>query len=325
MYQFAVIGAGQIGSRHLQALAKLDVDCKISVIDPSDASLETAEQRYRQLPVNPRVESIHFCNSIEQLPLQLDYVVLATSANVRLSVMQALLARCRVSALVLEKVLYTRIGDYAEATALLQSKSVKTWVNCTRRTYPSYIELRQLFAGERIRHFEVSGGEWGLGCNAIHFIDLLAFLSGDDHLSAVDVHGLDAGFIDSKRSSFLEFTGTCSGRMAKGAEFSLKALRGSTMKRLIEVRSDQSTAIIDEQAGSLLLWRETTGVWENRVFHSPFTSDAMTSIAASVLETGKTDLPAHDESCGLHLPFLQALLRHTGRDPLDVNSECAIT
>ncbi|MCV3262394.1 Gfo/Idh/MocA family oxidoreductase [Vibrio harveyi] len=44
-----IIGAGQLGSRHLQALAQLDDKFSIYVLDPFEQSLEVAKQRYQEV------------------------------------------------------------------------------------------------------------------------------------------------------------------------------------------------------------------------------------------------------------------------------------
>ena len=49
-YKIFIIGAGQIGSRHLQALRAVRIPLKISVIDPSTESLDLAKQRYEEMP-----------------------------------------------------------------------------------------------------------------------------------------------------------------------------------------------------------------------------------------------------------------------------------
>ena len=40
-----IMGAGQIGSRHLQALCHLENPTRIDLVDPSDESLKTGEQK----------------------------------------------------------------------------------------------------------------------------------------------------------------------------------------------------------------------------------------------------------------------------------------
>ena len=55
MHQIAIIGAGQLGSRHLQGLAKLQLPCQVHVVDPSPKSLEVARQRFAETPPSPHV------------------------------------------------------------------------------------------------------------------------------------------------------------------------------------------------------------------------------------------------------------------------------
>jgi predicted dehydrogenase len=46
MINIAIIGAGQIGSRHLQALSYLEEHAVIQVVDPLEQSRKTAEERF---------------------------------------------------------------------------------------------------------------------------------------------------------------------------------------------------------------------------------------------------------------------------------------
>ena len=45
----AIIGGGQIGSRHLQGLAKLSKQFQIYVVDPDKQALSIAKQRYLEV------------------------------------------------------------------------------------------------------------------------------------------------------------------------------------------------------------------------------------------------------------------------------------
>ena len=144
--QIAIIGAGQLGSRHLQGLAKLQLECEITVIDPMSASLAVARQRFDEMPVNPAMRGVRYQTEIGDLPLDLDLVIIATTADIRLAVMESLLAHSKVRCLLLEKVLFQDLADYPEAQALLAAHQVRTWVNCPRRVFPIYQEVREFFA-----------------------------------------------------------------------------------------------------------------------------------------------------------------------------------
>lgn len=53
MYHIAIIGAGQLGSRHLQGLKRAQIPMKIQVVNNALQALEVAEERYEQVDPNP--------------------------------------------------------------------------------------------------------------------------------------------------------------------------------------------------------------------------------------------------------------------------------
>ena len=62
MYQIGVIGAGQLGGRHLQGLARLSLPCEIDVVDPSPVSLDSARKRFSEIPpIRPLIRSTITC------------------------------------------------------------------------------------------------------------------------------------------------------------------------------------------------------------------------------------------------------------------------
>ena len=52
MVNVAIIGAGQLGSRHLSSLALSVNDLEIQVVDPFQGSLEVAKSRFEE--ANPK-------------------------------------------------------------------------------------------------------------------------------------------------------------------------------------------------------------------------------------------------------------------------------
>lgn len=60
MKNILLIGAGQLGSRHLQGIAKIDFKANICVVDPSEISIEIAKERYKQINKNEKINSIEF-------------------------------------------------------------------------------------------------------------------------------------------------------------------------------------------------------------------------------------------------------------------------
>ena len=71
-FRLLIIGAGQLGSRHLQGLSKINNDIEIAVVDPNRDALELAHNRYEEMPSNSHIHSV-------------DYHVLSSSINFGLS------------------------------------------------------------------------------------------------------------------------------------------------------------------------------------------------------------------------------------------------
>ena len=52
-------------------------------------------------------------------------------------------------------------------------KNIRAWVNCPRRLFNIYQKIKNEIIDEDIITMTVFGGEWGLACNAIHYIDFV--------------------------------------------------------------------------------------------------------------------------------------------------------
>jgi hypothetical protein len=324
MYHIAVVGAGQLGSRHLQGLARLTLPCEIEVVDPSPASLNVARERFAEMPTNAAVRAVHYHSSMEALPPSLDYVVVATAADVRLSVLQSLLAGREVRSVLLEKVLFQRLSDYKVAEALLNSRKVHAWVNCPRRAFPIYAAIREFFVGDPLRYFQVMGGGWGLGCNSIHFLDLLSMLCGHA-VTDISTADLDEALVPSKRANFMEFTGSLFGQCGD-AHFEITSVADSSARLLLTLRSEWRTCVIDEVGGCAFFFDgNRQSPWERREFSVPFLSELSTSIATRILVEGISELATFEQSKSSHLPLLAALGAHAARTQGTPADFCPIT
>ena len=149
MRNLVLIGAGQLGSRHLQALSKVNFPTKIEVVDPLPASLDVARSRFNEMPFNPNISGINFYSSLNDISKEIDLAIVATNADVRADVIRMLISSCNVKNLVLEKVLFQKVEDYVEILSLLEGDGINAWVNHPRRMFQFYKKLKQLLNGSR--------------------------------------------------------------------------------------------------------------------------------------------------------------------------------
>lgn len=69
MYKIAVIGAGQLGSRHLQGLKLSKLKSDIWVVDNNSNSLQIAQQRYEEGEVNSN-QTIYYSQPSRGSPIE---------------------------------------------------------------------------------------------------------------------------------------------------------------------------------------------------------------------------------------------------------------
>ena len=169
-----IIGLGQIGSRHLQGVAKINFDKKITIIDPNIDSISIAKKRYNEVNRIKDTELISL-KSLEQLDDFYDIAIISTNSNVRMSILHSLLDKTQIKNIILEKVVFQRIDDFEKTIIRLKDQNIKVWVNCPRRMYPSYKEIKNKLSNSKKIKFTLEGSEWNLASNTIHFLDLFSF------------------------------------------------------------------------------------------------------------------------------------------------------
>jgi predicted dehydrogenase len=319
MHRVAIVGAGQLGRRHLQGLLKSTQPLCVHVVDPSEASRRAVEEFTDSLDVRSPAP-LHVHGTIDALPAELDVVVIATTANQRLDVMERLTRVCRVRHLVLEKFLFNDSEQYSRAASLIAANAVTAWVNTPRRHFGIYRDLRERTRDDRLLQFIVDGGDWGLCCNSVHFVDLLQFLTGATELRAMSAR-FDDGVLASKRDGYVELTGEIAGEVGS-AGFTIRSVRGSTKAVTVAAHYERETVLVAEGAG--ILWRVGSGPVETTTFRLPYQSEMTGVIADQLLTSDTCDLTPFAESVAAHVPLLNLFALRAGT-VTGTRAHCAIT
>jgi len=240
MANIALVGLGNLGSRHLQGLVKCMEKLAIRMIDPSPASVLTARSRWSECGGD---QSGHVLLE-EDLPAY-NVAIIATTADRRISAMKSLSAAAEVATWVVEKPVAQSLSDLARIESLVAGPA---WVNTTRRLIPWHREIADEIA-RLPGPFEVlvSGGSWGLACNAVHFIDLARWWTGSEPVD-IDVRGLEKHWHDSKRPGYVDVYGTLLIAFSDGSNLTLvSTLDGGPHK--IELRADGKRYQLEEGNG----------------------------------------------------------------------------
>ncbi|XOV79195.1 MAG: Gfo/Idh/MocA family oxidoreductase [Aestuariibacter sp.] len=306
--KLAVIGAGQLGSRHLQALSLLDSEnIHIQVLDLNQASLEVAEQRMKAMNYESNRFHVDYISDYKELYSDIDVVVIATGADVRFRAISSLLEVASVRYLILEKVLFQTELEYAETFSLLEKHDVAAWVNCPQRTWDIYQQIRAEITQDSVIEMSVTGGQWGLACNAIHYIDLFAFLSESPVLN-VSTERLLPKTVPSKRDSFIELVGTMTAWTENGSHLILRSFEESDAPVLVTIDSGTHRFTIRENERHFMKSSGSKGwCWDEDDYKVPYQSEATNRLVEQLMASGTCSLSTYSDSMSLHLPLIRAI------------------
>ena len=301
-----IIGAGQLGSRHLQGLLKYEHPMDVYVLDLFQSSLDTASKRAKEVP---HFHDVHYKRDWSGLPDAFDLVIVATNSDVRESVINKLLEAHSVKFLILEKVLFQKMDSYIRVSELLKKRGVQAWVNHPRRMLESYHSLKNRLLINSIKDFQIIGNDWGLGCNGLHFIDLFVYLSGSK-LKSLDCDWIDSELKESKRNGFIEFTGSIKGLLEDNSSFQITSMKGETRAGTITVFDTQKRFVVMETGTPHIIELSMDKAFkqESVPFEMQLQSSLTTRLVADLFENGSCDLPSYEQARHSHEIFISALL-----------------
>lgn len=315
--RIVVVGAGQLGSRHLQALSLLECEAHIEVIDMSKHALEVAESRMNEMSPDVNRIIVNYHNDYDCLKGVYDAAIVATGANVRRMVVETLLEKATFRNILLEKVLFQSLGDYEYIGRLFEQHNVRAWVNCPQRTWSVYQEISSQLPNDKPVSMEVAGSGWGLACNAIHYIDLFSFLTKQE-VTEISTKALTPKVVNSKREGFVEFEGSLHFETDRGDKLTLTCYEDSTSPVVVQINSATYRCVIKENLRQILFSSEDRSwEWITADFVVPFQSQQTQNVLMDMIERGECKLTQYIESSKQHKlmisGFNEFLERITGK------------
>jgi predicted dehydrogenase len=299
-YNIVIIGLGGFGFRHYQALMNLNMKTNITLIDIEEKQLQRAKEFFNSMQ-NDNI-TINCTKTIENIEGDIDVAIVATSSKVRRKVIEELANVANVKYLILEKVLFPSIDDYQTIQELLQRKKIQTWVNCSRRMYLPYEDLRIAIKESKSVNVSISGSNWGLGCNAIHMLDFIDFVSGErDGKVLCDGSLLDDSILESKREGYIEFTGKILGSIGNSVSYMIESTVSGENSITTTIFTNQKLFVLDESKNFL---------YDGKLhkIQLPYQSQLTNLVVEEILTTETCKLTTYERSMRLHLPLIRMFL-----------------
>ncbi len=301
MYKIIVIGIGNLGKRHVQSLLMSNLDMHIECVDVVDVNFE----EIKSMP-QTGVKELEFYNDLQSVGIEYDLAIIATSSAVRKRMFFELLTGRVIHNIIFEKVLFQKIEDYYDVKKALDECKINAWVNCARREWDSWSTLKEELDNEEILSFDITGTNWGFGCNSIHMLDIISFFD-----STIELTYFDFGNIkESKRSGYKELDGCLIGKGERCKSFSISCFEGENVTMSMCISTCNRRIIIHEGAGKKVEISLKGGEVKNDDFVVEYQSGLTKKSVENILLNGETQLPHFDESMNEHLQIIKPMIEY---------------
>jgi len=304
-----LVGCGQLGSRHLQAVATLAQVKEIEVVDPRPDALAMGRERLKETPKRSDSTLIRWLSSLDEVSPGGALCIVATQARGRCQLVQGIAQRLGYSAFLLEKVVGQSIQEIEALDAFLAARGSSAWVNLKTRAYPIHRHIKERLDPADPILFSAMGGNHGLANNGVHTADLFAFYDQTDRIDVVGA-SIDPVLHPSKRGEDLyDLSGTLQGVTEKGSHFVLSYARDHERSEQIAIATRRYRCLVDHRHRWVVESDETTGwAWRPVPFEGNLLVSHMTAeFVADLLASGHCQLPTLEESLVAHRFILGAL------------------
>ncbi len=214
-----VVGFGGMGCRHTQSLISTGAYTKIKVVEPDKTIFDTNLVRIGSTP-----DQVNYFPDLKDVNNnEYDIIIIATSSKPRFDIFSYLTSNIKCKNYLIEKVVFQSCVQFEDAIAIAEKNNLKVHCNLPNRYFRNYIDLKKtLNQSKEPFSFSVMGGDFGMACNSIHYLDLFYYLSGDcpkysDSRITVHPNGSKRG------SDYNELLGTMSFVSKNGSTFHVSA------------------------------------------------------------------------------------------------------
>lgn len=312
LYRVLIIGCGQLGSRHLQAVALIPQVSEIEIVDSRPEGLDLGRQRLAEISDSNPKARFRWLSSLDKAGKGGDLCIVATQADVRCELVYEIAKTLGYSSFLVEKIVAQSSREYEELMDFAAARGLSVWVNCKQRAEPLNKHIKGKIDQSEPIAFSVVGGNHGLATNGIHIADLFTFFDGTSHIYGAG-SVIEKVVYPSKRGPHLfDLSGTLCGYSRKGSHFVLSYFPCGKSPDHLSVVTSSIRWIVDRQ----LRWAweseaASAWQWQPLPFEGNLNVSNMTRVfAGDILSKGECELPTLVECYPAHRFILNELQPH---------------
>lgn len=307
---FLVVGAGQLGSRHGQALARVPSASSITFVDPDKEALVEAKRRVREVSSALEVVAVQKLTEPVHDPF---LAVVATSSLPRPEALESVFEFCSPKHTLLEKLVATSIDRLNQLEALCEAFPTQTYVNCPMPFFDHYLELQCSLETMHNKipriEYRVSSNSLGLVTNSIHYLDHFYRVTNKRSIQKVEFDQ-ESHLVESKRRGYSEVVGVMRAETVYGDNLVVEFRTNKNSPELrVEIEVGSTLHVFDEARNSWELYDESSSVWRKPIT-TPKQSSLTNLSIERLLRGEKPNWSPFSESVELHKHLLAALTMH---------------
>ena len=196
-----VVGFGMMGCRHVQAFLEDKDKYEVHVLELSESNIKENIVR-----INAEYNDCIWYKDLDNVPL-LDIAIIATSSSPRFEIIKKLL-KTGYKKFLLEKIVFQSEEQFQIVLELIKESKAVAYCNFVNRYFNTYNTIKKELINSKERtNITIHGGEYGLGCNAIHYIDIFQYLTNNNDL-LLNKAKVNISKTENRRGDYYkEFTG----------------------------------------------------------------------------------------------------------------------
>ncbi len=307
-----LVGCGQLGSRHLQALVALKDVAEIFVLDPNPASLELGQFRVREVAdANPNIRLSWF-DDMSKIPVGGDLCLMATQAQGRGPLFKKIAQDLCYRIFMIEKIVTPSLGEYQDLVRFSEQHGIRAWVNCQTRTFSVDQYIKRLIRPEDPVILSDVGGNHGLATYGVHVADLFLHFDGSSEIKLARAQ-IEPALHPSKRGKDLfDLSGIITGYTEKGSHLLMSFSGAHKTPDIMNVITPRGRFMVDHIHENAYQSLEEAGwKWQQIPIDGNWVVSRTTrEIATDILFKGMCALPTLKECYPAHDFILSTLKPH---------------
>ncbi len=318
-----LVGCGNIGSRHLQALVKLPFDVEVDIVEPSKMAQNLAKQRLTEINYLKKNHTLTWHSDILELNSPSDLVILATTSKNRINLVNTLL-KLNNKKFLIEKIVCQSVPEYNSLLKKLKKSNAIGWVNTNMRYFDSYKKIKNYFKNSKIIHISLTtSGNYGLGTNAIHYLDFFSWLINDYDISLDGTFLTNKLFPNKRSKDLIEFAGLISGSSKNGSTITVNFIPNCNLPLLLNIYGNNNKHLLINESKEKIFNSIDKTIPFNFIYEH--TSDLTTKIVVDILKKNKCTLTTIENSYYLHKELIKTLSKHMEKLIHKPIKQCPIT